>query len=144
MSEPTKLQFDSFEVIKINIERFQNWKKKQVAFDVKHVSELGSKENSNSFHSYILVTAKGEEEAGPINLEVHVVGKFTIIGDHITNKERESFIHISSPAILFPYVRAFISSVTIQMNIEPIILPPVNFYAAAARQKEENRDLPSG
>jgi preprotein translocase subunit SecB len=38
-----------------------------------------------------------------------------------------SFIRINAPAIAFPYVRAFISNLTLNSGYDPIVLPTYNF-----------------
>ncbi|SJM38128.1 preprotein translocase subunit SecB [Psychrobacter pasteurii] len=38
-----------------------------------------------------------------------------------------SFPVVNAPAISFPYLRAFISNLTLQSGIKPIILPSINF-----------------
>ncbi len=40
--------------------------------------------------------------------------------------EIPTFFYRNSIAIIFPYIRAFISTVTLQANIPPIILPTMN------------------
>ncbi|MBR5404160.1 MAG: protein-export chaperone SecB [Bacteroidales bacterium] len=37
-----------------------------------------------------------------------------------------SFFYNNAIAILFPYVRAFVSTVTLQANIQPLVLPTLN------------------
>lgn len=37
-----------------------------------------------------------------------------------------SYFYANSIAILFPYVRAFVSTVTLQANFQPIVLPTMN------------------
>ena len=41
--------------------------------------------------------------------------------------KQSDFVKINAPAIAFPYVRSFISNLTLQAGFEPIILPSVNF-----------------
>jgi len=38
-----------------------------------------------------------------------------------------NFVRINSPAIAFPYLRSFISTLTINAGIPPIVLPAINF-----------------
>jgi preprotein translocase subunit SecB len=40
--------------------------------------------------------------------------------------EIPGFFYLNSIAIVFPYLRAFISSLTLQANIKPLILPVLN------------------
>ena len=41
--------------------------------------------------------------------------------------KNSSFVQISSPAIAFPYVRSFISNLTINSGFSPVIFPSINF-----------------
>lgn len=45
----------------------------------------------------------------------------------LTKAQKDSFFMHNAPAILFPYVRAYISSLTAQAGIDTIILPTINF-----------------
>lgn len=51
--------------------------------------------------------------------------------------EIPSFFYRNAIAILFPYVRAFISTVTLQANIPPMILPTYNLSELEAPLKEK-------
>ena len=42
-----------------------------------------------------------------------------------------SFPKINAPAIAFPYLRAFVSNLTLQSGLEPVILPSINFVQLA-------------
>lgn len=43
--------------------------------------------------------------------------------------EIPSFFYTNAIAILFPYIRAYISTVTVQSNIKPVILPTLNLMS---------------
>ena len=45
---------------------------------------------------------------------------------NITDDERKVFFNMSAPAILFPYIRAYISALTSLSGINPVILPTLN------------------
>lgn len=47
------------------------------------------------------------------------------------------FPKINAPAIAFPYLRAYISNLTLQSGVEPVILPSINFVNLAERKKKE-------
>lgn len=49
------------------------------------------------------------------------------------------FFYSNSIAILFPYVRAFISTVTLQANISPIILPTMNLSSLQEELKKNTK-----
>ena len=42
---------------------------------------------------------------------------------------KQSLIRVNAPAILFPYIRAYISSLTGLSGLAPIIIPPINMAA---------------
>jgi preprotein translocase subunit SecB len=46
------------------------------------------------------------------------------------------WVKINAPAIAFPFLRAYISSITIQSGVNPIILPAFNFTRLKDRGKE--------
>lgn len=47
-----------------------------------------------------------------------------------------TYFYANSIAIVFPYLRAFISSLTIQANINPVILPTMNLTSLSVPLKE--------
>lgn len=64
------------------------------------------------------------------NIVVNVVCKALF---HFNNtysfSDIPEYFYANSIAIIFPYVRAFVSTVTLQANIAPIILPTLNLSA---------------
>jgi len=61
------------------------------------------------------------------------VGLFEL-GPEATPEQREQLMRINAPAIMFPYVRAFLSSVSAQWDggRNHIILPPYFFHTNAS------------
>ena len=50
--------------------------------------------------------------------------------DTVLTKElviNEKFLNINAPAIAYPYLRAFVSNVLLGSNLDPAILPTINF-----------------
>lgn len=50
--------------------------------------------------------------------------------------EIPTYFYRNAIAIIFPYVRAFISTVTLQSNIPPVILPTMNLSSLESPLKE--------
>ena len=67
---------------------------------------------------------KGEEQSNP-KILVNCVASFKF-KENISLAEIPNFFYPNSIAILFPYVRAFVSTLTLQANIKPILLPTLN------------------
>ena len=65
---------------------------------------------------------------------------YTHIEDENFDLELESifyFTKINAPAIAYPYLRAYISNLTLQSNGDPVILPTINFVAFHRRIEPE-------
>ena len=58
-------------------------------------------------------------------VEVSCIAQFSF-KDEIKLKDIPDFFYPNSLAILFPYIRAFVSTLSLRANSSPIILPTVN------------------
>ena len=73
----------------------------------------------------ILFTAKdSDKDKEVIALKVVSLFKFSDAVDNINDIPH--FFYANSIAIMYPYIRAFVSSLTLQANYKPIILPTMN------------------
>lgn len=93
--------------------RKYNWDKKD---DKKCVSELITS----------LVLKSDEKEV--LKLESTFVGTFSIINDS-ENMSIEEYTKGYSPALMLPYIREHISSITQKAGVKPVLLPPINILA---------------
>ncbi|MCD2348489.1 protein-export chaperone SecB [Clostridium guangxiense] len=65
-----------------------------------------------------------------LNIKIRIIGVFGLLNFSSLNKDvRESLVIKNTLAILFPYLRSFITTLTAQSGIKPIILPPINISA---------------
>lgn len=61
------------------------------------------------------------------NLKIKVSAKgYFEFKDDCPEEMKDNFMNINAPAILFPYIRAYISTLTALSGITPIILPTLN------------------
>jgi preprotein translocase subunit SecB len=51
-------------------------------------------------------------------------------------KELQKFSKVHAPAHLFPFIREIIGNTTMKANIPPLLLPPFNFSAILAKDKQ--------
>lgn len=77
--------------------------------------------------SMVSLTVDIHDEAK--NLKIHVKIKGYFESKEVEENSRKRFTALNAPAILFPYVRAYISSLTGQSGIRPLILPTVNLHS---------------
>ncbi|MBD9146311.1 MAG: protein export chaperone secb [Bacteroides clarus] len=60
-----------------------------------------------------------------MRIKVVVIGLFEFDRD-IDEKLKSTFFNSSAPAILFPYVRAYVTTLTGLSGVNPVILPTLN------------------
>jgi preprotein translocase subunit SecB len=76
---------------------------------------------------------EGELKAdNKIEAKVKMLGNFEYAED--SSLSVEDFSKINAPAILFPFVREHLASVSMKAGISPILLPPVNFVKLAEKK----------
>ena len=73
----------------------------------------------------LLLVAKIDSHNKAMHIEVKAEGYFEFEQD-ITESEKMIFFKTSAPAILFPYVRAYIGSLTALSGVPPVVLPTLN------------------
>lgn len=49
-----------------------------------------------------------------------------------------TFIQVNAPAIAYPFLRAYVSTVSVNSGYSQVLLPPVNFQAIFNRRKKES------
>ncbi|MFK5969718.1 MAG: protein-export chaperone SecB [Candidatus Marithrix sp.] len=84
-----------------------------------------SENDDNSFIVRFFVNFSSKEEKFKLDLEY--IGFFS--ADESISEEFKSshFPTINAPAIAYPFMRSFINTITINANLNPVILPTINF-----------------
>jgi preprotein translocase subunit SecB len=79
-----------------------------------------------SEHSFLLqMKSKIENEDNSLLIEIHAEGLFLFPKEE-SFEQHADFFNFNAPSILFPYVRAHISSLTALCGITPLVLPPMS------------------
>lgn len=120
--QEAQFRFLDFKVVKsiyqIDTQKFIQGGKLDVNF--KFPTELDfAQKNLISFPMEVLI----ENEDKSLRIQVGIIGIFE--SDVDLTKEK-SFVEISAPAIIFPYIRAYVSNLTSMSGIQPILLPTYN------------------
>lgn len=82
-------------------------------------------------HFSVRICLNNSEEPA---IEVHCLADYSFQND-IEFADIPPFFYSNSIAILFPYVRAFISTLSLQANYPPMILPTLNLSALGEELK---------
>ncbi len=114
----------SFKINDIQIEK----KTKKNSFNLS-MGHFFSEENSKEFGIGFRINIKDEE----FNILMEMVFLFELDEDIDEKFKQSDFLTINVPAIAFPYVRSYISNLTLQSGFSPIILPSVNFVKLAKK-----------
>lgn len=82
---------------------------------------------TGEFHIRLHFTASNNEVLHPI-IEVECEAIF-VFEDALPYDVLPDYFFTNSTAILYPYIRAFVSTLTLQSNYEPFVLPTLNVAA---------------
>lgn len=120
--QEAQFRFLDFKVVKsiyqIDTQKFKQGGKLDVNF--KFPAELDYAQGQPiAFPMEVLI----ENEDKSLRIQVGIIGVFE--SDVDITKEK-SFIEVSAPAIIFPYIRAYVSNLTSMSGIQPILLPTYN------------------
>lgn len=111
----------SFDKVLIDF-TLNNSKELEINFSPAGVFER--QESSSIYKLTFVFTAKNKNALKPfVEIECNSIFRFA---NNISFEEIPSYFYANSIAIIFPYVRAFISTITLQSNYSPIVLPTMN------------------
>ncbi|MFO7783266.1 MAG: protein-export chaperone SecB [Thermodesulfobacteriota bacterium] len=98
---------------------------------------------SNAYHYeykekkiYCLVSVSINQEDCPFFLDIDYEGVFEV-DRRVSKKRIEPFGKINCPAILFPFLRECIADITRRADLEPLLLPAINFVELAKQKSQE-------
>lgn len=87
-----------------------------------------TKIDENQYEVILITTVSDQEE----NVYVNVKGRAIFS----TNQENKDILEKNTIAIMFPYIRSYISIITTQPGMSPIVLPAMNIVALINAQKK--------
>lgn len=122
------LRFKNYTVNKIEFYSNTDFQEKEqvvVDFDIKKKVEFIEDDNNTMLVTLLLsIFDNPKENNYPFSMNIEITGIFELDGAGLEMKK--VFAESNSIAILFPYVRALISTYTANANVPPLILPPIN------------------
>lgn len=122
-----------FDKVNINLENKPSSNKLDLTFDVKGIFKSAKSDYELTF----IVKVTNENLPHPL-VQIQCRGIFHINGIHNADEIPE-FFYNNSIAILFPYVRGYVSMATTQANIPGIILPTLNLSSLGAKLKHNTQ-----
>lgn len=128
----SNFQFKGFSIKKSLIEIIDSSNEDELSVKFRANGVLNKIENDFKLILEILV------EGDTVNVEIVSEGYFSY--ENIKDEDLGGFLFLNAPAILFPYLRAYISTLTNLSGISPLTLPTLNLTSLRP-QLEENIEV---
>jgi preprotein translocase subunit SecB len=124
-----KIQLKNWKIANLNLSLISERNKRENnSFDLESGNYFSEEKEDNTFGVAFKLTINDKA----FDLTVEALFDFEIIDEKITEDFKlSSFPKVNAPAIAFPYLRAFVSNLTLQSGLEPVILPSINFVQLA-------------
>ncbi|APC07791.1 protein-export chaperone SecB [Neomoorella thermoacetica] len=124
------LIFRGYKVLYLSYKLNQNFKSQKnksipLDFKVRTESTVDETNNEITVDLFCNIFEEGPEKDNPFHLKVNLRGWFKT-NSTVEKNELYRYAEINAPAILFPFLRTVVSSVTMAANVPPVILPLVN------------------
>lgn len=135
--EPGVIRFEKYEVEEIYFKLNPAYEEEEVDIDIK--MEVDSASDESGEHMYIRLSVhifdEAEKNKYPFEMRIVVNGYFEVGADAESDI---SHYQANAIAILYPYIRAIVSTYTAAANVSPLILPTINvnkFLASRSNNK---------
>ncbi|MGB2867849.1 MAG: protein-export chaperone SecB [Bacteroidota bacterium] len=79
------------------------------------------------------------ETVAQIELSIRMAGIFEFT--KLSDEEQQNFSKINAPAIVFPFVREHLMSLTQKAGLNPIIINPINFVELSKRSETKQEAM---
>lgn len=113
----------------------------ELKIDIDDTIEFKDDKNTFFLHLKTKIFPDAVKNNYPFSMNIAITGIFHFNEDeNISEIDKQKFARINSIAILFPYVRALVSTYTASANIQPLILPPIN-VVKYVKDKINQRDI---
>jgi preprotein translocase subunit SecB len=114
------LSFSGFKILHSSID-FNGRIGKNMNFGLDASGEINK--TTEVFHLKLKIEVKDDLEG--LLIKVDSFADFKIEGN-IDDPANSNYLFLNAPAILFPYIRAYITTLTALSGVDPITIPPLN------------------
>lgn len=125
-----KIQLENWKIIDVDLKSVEEVSDNKNSFDLK-TGHFFPEETPNEFGVGFEIEINDIE----FNLSIEAIFIFKL-DEKVTEAFKVSdFPKINAPAIAFPYLRAYISNLSLQSGYKPVILPSINFVSLADEEE---------
>ncbi|TDO94155.1 protein translocase subunit secB [Halanaerobium saccharolyticum] len=136
------LEFENYYVDEFVFKKNKNFAKGQdQKIDVDLNFEFETERNQNNFKRIVtcyIFDKNYVENNKPFYLKLKINGNFSLANYDDKNRKHKEIIKKNTLAILFPYIRSIISHMTLEMQVGPVQMPPMNINHFFDDEKDEN------
>ena len=127
------LKFRNYTVNEIYFKRNENFKSNEdkTPIDIEILPKANIEDNLLNIILMVKIFNNAEEKNYPFEMNIKITGEFETKGD-----EPRKFIK-NAIAIMYPYIRAIVSTYTANANINALILPAINVNKLIDDQEEK-------
>ncbi|MDB2160497.1 MULTISPECIES: protein-export chaperone SecB [Clostridium] len=132
----SKLSFKDYIVNKIEFNNNIKCDNKEITMDFDFDSKVEFGED-DKFILYLSVELFKDAEKNnyPFNFKADLIGFFEL--NEVEESKKQVYAEQNAVAILFPYLRALITTYTGMANVQPLILPPINVAKYIENKKKK-------
>ena len=137
--EKVAFRFNNYYFTRAKIE-FPTQSERNLDLNVQFIPKGEFIKNDSIFNLYLTVIISSSKDGVETNfVEVNCFSEF-IFSEQINLCDIPGFFYPNSIAIIFPYIRAFISTLSLQANMNPIILPTMNLTSLQEELKNNTTE----
>lgn len=134
--EDSKFQFKGFAIKKSFFERKDGEPSTKFDLDFSPKGFVNRKKSHFQLHLGVKIT----DENKIFIIDIEAVADF-FFNSEIESKQLNSFFYVNAPAILFPYIRAYISALTTLSGLKPLTLPTLNLTNLGKELEKNTIDI---
>jgi preprotein translocase subunit SecB len=132
VKKQSHLKFNGVDILNVEYKAFQQFDKTKSNLNTQITPRIFFPKDNPSFFQILMTVELSAEDS--FSLKVLAIGNFQFSGK-ISDKRKKIYSNANATAIMFPYVRAFISTFTSNLGIVTgTILLPTQFFKG---EKEE-------
>lgn len=126
IGEQVKLTFHGVDILNVHFSAKVAQRGKDLSVNINCVPRVFYPEDNERLFKIVMKVELEDEERFTLSLDA--IGNFEI-NDDLTPELKAKFVNSNAPAIMFPYVRSFISTLTSNMGntIETLVIPTYFF-----------------
>jgi len=103
-------------------------------FKLTFVNTFLDEDNSFTVQFTALISSKEENFV----MEIEYIGNFSSEETMTEEFKQSHFPSVNAPAIAYPFLRSFVSTVSVNANLNPVILPTINFQELVRQQNKSS------